>query len=142
MLDAGAVHILQAEVTRCGGIINMLRVDGLCKARNLPFSAHCAPAISAHACCGMEAVVHIEYFFDHYRIESRCSTARPTLTRLRRDLFERRVRDRGGRRETRATRDHGDVEVVRSARSHITALPLGPPRGAHGEPLVRALTAA
>jgi L-alanine-DL-glutamate epimerase-like enolase superfamily enzyme len=48
----------------------MLRVDGLCKARNLPFSAHCAPAISAHACCGMETVVHIEYFFDHYRIES------------------------------------------------------------------------
>ncbi len=70
MLDAHAVHILQADVTRCGGITNMLRVDGLCKARNLPFSAHCAPAISAHACCAMETVVHIEYFFDHYRIES------------------------------------------------------------------------
>jgi L-alanine-DL-glutamate epimerase-like enolase superfamily enzyme len=70
MLDAGAVHILQADVTRCGGITNLLRVDGLCKARCLPFSAHCAPAISAHACCGMETVRHIEYFFDHYRIES------------------------------------------------------------------------
>jgi L-alanine-DL-glutamate epimerase-like enolase superfamily enzyme len=70
MLDAGAVHILQADVTRCGGITNLLRIDGLCKARNLPFSAHCAPAISAHACCAMESVVHIEYFFDHYRIES------------------------------------------------------------------------
>jgi L-alanine-DL-glutamate epimerase-like enolase superfamily enzyme len=69
MLTAGAVHILQADVTRCGGITNMLRIDGLCKARNLPFSAHCAPAISAHACCAMESVVHIEYFFDHYRIE-------------------------------------------------------------------------
>lgn len=69
MLDAGAVHILQADVTRCGGITNLLRVDGLCRARNLPFSAHCAPAISAHACCAMETVVHIEYFFDHYRIE-------------------------------------------------------------------------
>jgi L-alanine-DL-glutamate epimerase-like enolase superfamily enzyme len=69
MLDARAVHILQADVTRCGGITNMLRVDGLCKARNLPFSAHCAPAISAHVCCGMESVIHIEYFFDHYRIE-------------------------------------------------------------------------
>ncbi|HWF33760.1 MAG TPA: enolase C-terminal domain-like protein [Solirubrobacteraceae bacterium] len=69
MLDAGAVHILQADVTRCGGITNMLRVDGLCKARNLPFSAHCAPAISAHVCCAMETVIHIEYFFDHYRIE-------------------------------------------------------------------------
>jgi L-alanine-DL-glutamate epimerase-like enolase superfamily enzyme len=69
MLDADAVHILQADVTRCGGITNMLRVDGLCKARNMPFSAHCAPAISAHACCAMETVIHIEYFFDHYRIE-------------------------------------------------------------------------
>jgi L-alanine-DL-glutamate epimerase-like enolase superfamily enzyme len=70
MLDAGAVHILQADVTRCGGITNLLRVDGLCQARCMPFSAHCAPGISAHACCAMETVVHIEYFFDHYRIES------------------------------------------------------------------------
>ncbi len=70
MLDADAVHILQADATRCGGVTNMLRVDGLCKARNRPFSAHCAPAISAHACCAMETVIHIEYFFDHYRIES------------------------------------------------------------------------
>src|SRR5947209_17825577 len=70
MLEARAVHILQADVTRCGGITNLLRVDGLCKARNQPFSAHCAPAISAHACCALETVVHVEYFFDHYRIES------------------------------------------------------------------------
>jgi L-alanine-DL-glutamate epimerase-like enolase superfamily enzyme len=69
MLEAGAVDILQADVTRCGGVTNMLRVDGLCKARNLPFSAHCAPAISAHACCAMETLVHLEYFHDHVRIE-------------------------------------------------------------------------
>jgi L-alanine-DL-glutamate epimerase-like enolase superfamily enzyme len=69
MLEAHAVHILQADVTRCGGITNLLRVDGLCKGRCLPFSAHCAPAISAHACCAMETLVHLEYFFDHYRIE-------------------------------------------------------------------------
>lgn len=69
MLDAHAVDILQGDVTRCGGITNMLRIDGLCKARCLPFSAHCAPAISAHVCCAMETVVHIEYFYDHYRIE-------------------------------------------------------------------------
>ena len=69
MLAAESVDILQADVTRCGGITNLLRVDGLCQARSMPFSAHCAPGISAHVCCGMEAVVHIEYFFDHYRIE-------------------------------------------------------------------------
>jgi len=69
MLAAPAVDILQADVTRCGGITNMLRVDGLCKAHNAPSSAHCAPAISAHACCAMETMLNVEYFFDHYRIE-------------------------------------------------------------------------
>jgi L-alanine-DL-glutamate epimerase-like enolase superfamily enzyme len=69
MLEAGAVHILQADVTRCGGITNLLRIDGLCKSRNLAFSAHCAPAVSAHACCAMETALHLEYFFDHHRIE-------------------------------------------------------------------------
>ena len=69
MLDAEAVDILQADVTRCGGITGFVRVDGLCKARNIPFSAHCAPAISAHACCAMETLEHLEYFHDHVRIE-------------------------------------------------------------------------
>jgi L-alanine-DL-glutamate epimerase-like enolase superfamily enzyme len=69
LLDEGAVDILQADVTRVGGITALLGVDGLCRARSMPFSAHCAPAVSAHACCGMESVVHIEYFHDHARIE-------------------------------------------------------------------------
>lgn len=66
---AGCVDILQADVTRCGGITNLMRVDGLCKGRNIPFSAHCAPAVSAHACSAMEALVHLEYFHDHVRVE-------------------------------------------------------------------------
>jgi L-alanine-DL-glutamate epimerase-like enolase superfamily enzyme len=69
MLDAGAVDVLQADVSRCGGITNLLRVDGLCKARGTPCSAHCVPAISAHACCALETLVHAEYFFDHQRVE-------------------------------------------------------------------------
>ncbi len=67
---ADCVDILQADVTRCGGITNLLRVDGICKGRNMPFSAHCAPAISAHACCAMETLVHLEYFHDHVRVEN------------------------------------------------------------------------
>jgi L-alanine-DL-glutamate epimerase-like enolase superfamily enzyme len=66
---AGCVDVLQADVTRCGGITSLLRVDGICAARNLPFSAHCAPAISAHACCALECLAHLEYFHDHVRIE-------------------------------------------------------------------------
>ena len=67
---ADCVDIQQADVTRCGGITGLLRVDTVCKARTIPFSAHCAPAISAHACCAMETLVHLEYFHDHVRIES------------------------------------------------------------------------
>ena len=66
---AGCVDILQADVTRCGGITNFLRADGICKGRQIPFSAHCAPAISAHACCAVETLAHLEYFYDHVRVE-------------------------------------------------------------------------
>jgi L-alanine-DL-glutamate epimerase-like enolase superfamily enzyme len=66
---AGCVDILQADVTRCGGITNLLRVDGICKGRQIPFSAHCAPAVSVHACCAMETLSHLEYFHDHVRLE-------------------------------------------------------------------------
>jgi L-alanine-DL-glutamate epimerase-like enolase superfamily enzyme len=66
---AGCVDILQADVTRCAGITNLLRVDGICKGRQIPFSAHCAPAVSAHACCAMETLSHLEYFHDHVRLE-------------------------------------------------------------------------
>jgi L-alanine-DL-glutamate epimerase-like enolase superfamily enzyme len=87
MLAHDSVHILQADVTRCGGITNLLRLDGLCRSRCLPFSAHCAPAISAHACCAVESVIHIEYFFDHYRIEAMLfdGTLEPDGGRLRPD---------------------------------------------------------
>jgi L-alanine-DL-glutamate epimerase-like enolase superfamily enzyme len=69
MLESGCVDVLQADVTRCGGITNLLRVDALCKARSLPLSGHCAPAVSAHALAGCECTVHLEYFHDHVRIE-------------------------------------------------------------------------
>ena len=70
LIEAGAVDILQADVTRCSGITDLLRIDGLCKARSMPFSGHCAPQIHAHACCAMETLVHLEYFHDHVRIEN------------------------------------------------------------------------
>lgn len=45
MLEAGAVDVLQADATRCGGITSFLGVGPLCAARNTPLSAHTAPAI-------------------------------------------------------------------------------------------------
>ena len=65
----GAVDVLQADVTRCGGISGMLRVGALCEAAGKPLSAHCAPQASAHVCCALESAVHLEYFDDHARIE-------------------------------------------------------------------------
>ena len=67
---SGCVDVLQADVTRCGGITNLLRADGIATAARLPFSAHCAPAVSAHACCAMQSLRHLEYFHDHVRIEA------------------------------------------------------------------------
>ena len=70
MLDAGAVDVLQADATRCGGITGFLRADVLCGAHNLPLSAHTAPAVHVHACCAATRAIHLEYFHDHARIEN------------------------------------------------------------------------
>jgi L-alanine-DL-glutamate epimerase-like enolase superfamily enzyme len=69
MLDAGAVHVQQADATRCSGISGFLAVGALCQAHLLPMSAHCAPTLHMHACCALPAVVNLEYFHDHARIE-------------------------------------------------------------------------
>jgi L-alanine-DL-glutamate epimerase-like enolase superfamily enzyme len=67
---AGVVDCLQADVTRCGGITGLLQVSGLCDARQLDLSAHCAPALSAHAFCAVRRLRHLEYFHDHVRLEA------------------------------------------------------------------------
>jgi L-alanine-DL-glutamate epimerase-like enolase superfamily enzyme len=69
MLEAGAVDVLQADATRCGGITGFLQVAALCEAFRLPLSAHTAPALHTHVCCSATPVRHLEYFHDHVRIE-------------------------------------------------------------------------
>jgi L-alanine-DL-glutamate epimerase-like enolase superfamily enzyme len=69
MLAAGAVDVLQADASRCGGITGFLQVAALCEARSLPLSAHCSPSLHVHPCCAARPVCHIEYFHDHTRIE-------------------------------------------------------------------------
>lgn len=70
LLQDECVDCLQADVTRCGGITGLLQVGGVCSAHSLDLSAHCAPAISAHAFCGVERLRHLEYFHDHVRLEA------------------------------------------------------------------------
>jgi L-alanine-DL-glutamate epimerase-like enolase superfamily enzyme len=66
----GNVDCLQLDVTRCGGITGVLRVNGLAAAHGIDVSGHCAPQLSAHALCGVDRLRHLEYFHDHIRIES------------------------------------------------------------------------
>jgi L-alanine-DL-glutamate epimerase-like enolase superfamily enzyme len=79
MLDAGAVDVLQADVTRCGGITQLLQVGALCAARGLRLSAHTSPAIHAHVCAAVEPLAHVEYFHDHARIERLLFDGAPEL---------------------------------------------------------------
>ncbi len=79
MLDAGAVDVLQADVTRCGGITQMLQVGALCAARGLRLSAHTSPALHAHVCAAIEPLAHVEYFHDHARIEGMLFDGAPPL---------------------------------------------------------------
>jgi L-alanine-DL-glutamate epimerase-like enolase superfamily enzyme len=68
-LERRAVDVLQADATRCGGITGFLKAAALAEAWNTPLSAHTAPSIHVHACSAVANVVHIEYFYDHTRIE-------------------------------------------------------------------------
>ncbi|HEX5223834.1 MAG TPA: enolase C-terminal domain-like protein [Solirubrobacteraceae bacterium] len=79
MLDAGAVDVLQADVTRCGGITRLLDVGALCAARGLLLSAHTSPAIHAHVCAAIGPLAHVEYFHDHARIERLLFEGAPAL---------------------------------------------------------------
>ncbi|HEY8296497.1 MAG TPA: enolase C-terminal domain-like protein [Candidatus Baltobacteraceae bacterium] len=69
MIDAGTVDVLQADATRCGGFSGLLAVDGLCQSTMTPLSTHCAPHLHLHAAMACKQLRHIEYFFDHVRIE-------------------------------------------------------------------------
>jgi L-alanine-DL-glutamate epimerase-like enolase superfamily enzyme len=69
MLEAGAVDVLQADATRCGGVTGFLHAAALCDAWNAPLSAHTAPSLHVHLCCAAPRARNLEYFHDHVRIE-------------------------------------------------------------------------
>ena len=69
LLAAGAVDVLQVDVTRCGGITQMLGVAALCAGHAIPLSAHTSPTLHGHVGAALPGLVHVEYFHDHARIE-------------------------------------------------------------------------
>ena len=69
LLAAGAVDVLQADVTRCAGITGFLRAAVLANTYGLPLSPHTAPSLHVHPCCAISQMRPLEYFHDHVRIE-------------------------------------------------------------------------
>ena len=69
MLEADAVDVQQADVTRCGGVTGFLQIAALCEAFHIDLSGHCAPALHLHVACAAPRLRHLEWFHDHVRIE-------------------------------------------------------------------------
>lgn len=69
MLGAAAVDVIQADVGRCAGITEWLRVAALAEARHIPLSAHCGPALHLAPATVPPGLRHVEYFHDHARID-------------------------------------------------------------------------
>ncbi len=107
MLEAGAVDILQADATRCAGITGFVRVAALCEAAGIPLSAHTAPSLHAHVCCALAPAIHVEYFFDHVRIEDM--------------LFDGALTPRGGALEPDRSRPGFGLELKRSEAARYAA---------------------
>jgi L-alanine-DL-glutamate epimerase-like enolase superfamily enzyme len=100
MLEAGAVDVLQADATRCGGYTGFLKAATLADAWGIPLSAHTAPALHLPVCCAAPRLRNIEWFHDHVRIErvvfdgspvARDGRIRPDLSRTGHGLMLRQT---------------------------------------------------
>lgn len=78
MLEAGAVDVLQADATRCCGYTGFLRAAALADAWGIPLSSHCAPSLHLPVCCSAPRLRHMEWFYDHVRIEQSVFDGAPT----------------------------------------------------------------
>ncbi len=90
MLEAQAVDVQQADITRCGGVTGFLQIAALCEAFHRDLSGHCAPSLHLHVACAAPRFRHLEWFHDHVRIEGMLfdgapvpvnGTIRPDLSR-------------------------------------------------------------
>jgi L-alanine-DL-glutamate epimerase-like enolase superfamily enzyme len=82
-------------------------VAALCEAAGIPLSAHTAPSLHAHVCCALAPVIHLEYFFDHARLEDM--------------LFEGALTPRGGTLEPDRSRPGFGLELKRSEAARYAA---------------------
>jgi L-alanine-DL-glutamate epimerase-like enolase superfamily enzyme len=78
MLVSGAVDVLQADVSRCGGVTGFLEVATLCETHQTDLSGHTAPSLHLHGACAAPRFRHLEWFHDHVRIEQMLFDGAPT----------------------------------------------------------------
>jgi L-alanine-DL-glutamate epimerase-like enolase superfamily enzyme len=69
MLRREAVDVAQADMGRCAGITEWLRIAAACAAFHVPLSTHCEPALHLHAAAVPPNLRHMEYFASHVRFE-------------------------------------------------------------------------
>ncbi len=78
LLAAGAVDVLQADATRCGGITGFLAAAAVADTHGIPLSSHTAPAVHLHACLAAPGQLRpLEWFHDHVRIEEQLFDGAP-----------------------------------------------------------------
>jgi L-alanine-DL-glutamate epimerase-like enolase superfamily enzyme len=76
-LEAQALDVVQADVTRCGGITGFLRNAGQIESYDLPMSCQWAPALHVALGCAVQAVRHVEWFVDHAIVEQQLFDGAP-----------------------------------------------------------------
>ncbi len=69
MCASGAVDVLQADVSRCAGITEWLRVASVAAGHGLQISGHCAQTLHLAPAASITNLRHIEYFHDHARAD-------------------------------------------------------------------------
>ena len=69
MIGAGAVDCVVVDVSRCAGVTEWLRVAALAAAHNLEISGHGAQSLHAHPAAAVDNLRHLEYFYDHARVD-------------------------------------------------------------------------
>ncbi|MGH9056675.1 MAG: enolase C-terminal domain-like protein [Acidimicrobiales bacterium] len=69
MCQAGAVDCLQADISRCAGLTEWLRVAAIAGSHGLQISGHCAQSLHLHPALAVDNIRHLEYFADHARVD-------------------------------------------------------------------------
>ncbi len=79
LLQHGAVDVLQADGSRCGGYSGLFEADTLSRVHGVPLSLHGVPALHAACAAALPNLRDVEYFHDHARIEAMLLDGLPSL---------------------------------------------------------------